>query len=81
MVIYFQTTFLYLADYSPCGESATNFRTRIVGGRESERGFWPWMVRISETNEKGKELHRRICYLPTGWNVLVMNVGFNLAKC
>ena len=30
--------------YTACGESPVDFRARIIGGNESQRGWWPWHV-------------------------------------
>ncbi|XP_068692878.1 complement C1r subcomponent-like [Montipora foliosa] len=30
--------------YSSCGESPVDFRSRIVGGNESQQGWWPWHI-------------------------------------
>jgi len=40
-------------DYSQCGESAVEFSARIVGGRISERGWWPWQIGLYKLNNKG----------------------------
>ena len=48
------TPFISL-DYSACGESPVNFRARIVGGRDSERGWWPWQIGLYKLNNKGIE--------------------------
>ena len=46
---------LFCLDYSGCGESPVTFRARIVGGRDSERGWWPWQIGIYKLNNKGIE--------------------------
>ncbi|CAH3165489.1 unnamed protein product, partial [Porites evermanni] len=37
--------------YSSCGVSSFDFRSRIVGGKNSKRGWWPWQVGIYRYSE------------------------------
>ena len=41
-------------DYSPCGVSPIDFRARMVGGKKSKRGWWPWQIALYRTNDGGK---------------------------
>ena len=41
MVITFFVCFLFI-DYIPCGVSPDDLRARVVGGKNSKRGWWPW---------------------------------------
>ena len=40
MVITFFVCFLFI-DYIPCGVSPDDLRARVVGGKNSKRGWWP----------------------------------------
>ena len=35
-----------VAGYSSCGVSSFDFRSHIVGGNKSKKGWWPWTVGI-----------------------------------
>ena len=37
-------------DYSPCGVSPVDFRARMVGGKNSNRGWWPWQIGLYKNN-------------------------------
>lgn len=39
--------------YSSCGVSPVDFRSRIVGGKNSKKGWWPWHVGIY--NARGRD--------------------------
>ena len=43
-------------DYSQCGESPVDLRARMVGGRISERGWWPWQIGLYKLNNKGNTM-------------------------
>lgn len=39
-------------DYTPCGESPVDLRARMVGGKNSKRGWWPWQIGLRRVNSK-----------------------------
>ncbi|KAJ7383521.1 hypothetical protein OS493_027687 [Desmophyllum pertusum] len=43
-------------DYSPCGVRPVDFRARIVGGKSSTRGWWPWQIGLYTVNNKGNDV-------------------------
>jgi len=43
-------------DYSPCGVSPVEFRGRMVGGKNSKRGWWPWQIGLYKNNDEGVQL-------------------------
>ena len=52
MVITFFVCFLFI-DYTPCGVSHDDLRARVVGGKNSKRGCWPWQIGLRRVNSKG----------------------------
>ena len=52
MVITFFVCFLFI-DYIPCGVSHDDLRARVVGGKNSKRGWWPWQIGLRRVNSKG----------------------------
>jgi len=50
----FQNFVAFFIDYSPCGVSPVDFRARIVGGKDSKRGWWPWQIGLYKYNDNGK---------------------------
>ena len=55
---------LFFSDYSSCGVSPVDFRSRIVGGKNSKRGWWPWHVGIYNTRGRGNGLSKTIWSFP-----------------
>ena len=39
-------------DYTPCGVSPVDLRARVVGGKSSKRGWWPWQIGLRRVNSK-----------------------------
>lgn len=41
-------------DYKPCGVSPVDLRARMVGGKNSKRGWWPWQIGLRRLNSDGE---------------------------
>ena len=50
---YFNIFLFFFIDYSPCGVSPVDFRARMVGGKNSKRGWWPWQIGLYKYNDEG----------------------------
>lgn len=48
-------------DYSPCGVSPVDFRARMVGGKNSKRGWWPWQIGLYKYNDEVPPELKLIC--------------------
>ena len=51
--IYLFICYIFI-DYSRCGVSPVDFRARMVGGKNSKRGWWPWQIGLYKNNDRGK---------------------------
>ena len=53
LVFFILLVFIAFSGYSSCGVSPVDFRSRIVGGKNSKKGWWPWHVGIYNARGRG----------------------------